>query len=329
MNCMRHVLSGLTLCLLLCCPAKAVRAEGLVLGMLAKSVDDVNFVDAGRGCMDEAVSNGDTCVLVGNNGPASAREQVEALQVAVRRQRFSAMALSVINSGLLGAEIQAWDRAIPVITYDSGFARSESALSQAYVGMDNMQFGRDLGSLARRFRPAGGSVCLMADLHDTNLRQRIDGVRRELSGIPDLPSGQRLTGEGGWTECIRCPWKSGDNVERTMQQIDVTLRGIHPDVLLAVGHWPIMDAEAYRRTVAPFLQDVLSGRTIVICAVGRVLPEQQRLLDEGLIHGLVGADFYEIGRRSYRTMHRLLAGEAVPKITFVPNRFYVRREKGE
>lgn len=298
--------------------------QGLQFGLLAKSVTDQNFIDAGQGCMEEARKNGDVCLLLGNAGPASPRDQVEAIRQAYRRYRFAAVAVSVINSGLVGAELRSWDRTVPVITFDSGFADAEAALSRAYVGMDNAQFGRDLARLAMKLRPHGGRLCLMADLHDTNLLQRIDAVRRELSGIPALPSGRHLAGERGWTESIRCPWACGDDVGRTMQQVELTLAEIRPDVLLSVGHWPIMDPAAYRRMVEPFRQSVLQGQTVVLCAAGTMLPEQRALLDEGLVHGVVSADFTMIGRKCYDVMRKLAAGESAPSRVIVPNRLLGR-----
>ncbi|GAA3977189.1 hypothetical protein GCM10022278_37420 [Allohahella marinimesophila] len=50
------------------------RAEGLTYGIVAKSVSDRNFVDTWEGCNRAAERWGDRCALIGNDGPAQARE---------------------------------------------------------------------------------------------------------------------------------------------------------------------------------------------------------------------------------------------------------------
>ena len=58
-------------------------------------------------------------------------------------------------------------------TFDSPFAAREAPLSQAYIGTDNVAFGRDLASIAINFRPQDRSLRLMSAANDGNLAQRV------------------------------------------------------------------------------------------------------------------------------------------------------------
>lgn len=294
-----------------------VSATGLNFGILGKSVDDANFVDAWRGCADAARKSGDSCVHLGAAGAAQSRLQVLAIQDALASGDFDALAISVINSALVARAVA--PARVPVITFDSPFDAAHDELSRSYVGIDNLAFGQALGRLARRFKPTGGTICLMTAAQDPNLTQRVWGVRQVLSGDARLPMGQRLNGEGGWFESARCPWNSGDSNSRTMAELALTLSVLKPDVFLSVGHWPVIDPVAFRATVEPFREALTRRERVVIAAVGKITPDMERLMSDRLVHGYVSVNFYETGRLAYRTMKQLVEGLPVPGKVDIPS----------
>lgn len=314
---MNTSMARLVLFLALALTPALTQAEGLVFGLVGKSIDDINFVAAGKGCAEEAKRSGDQCLLIGNRGPADYRLQVQAIADAVRNTRFAALAISVTASEAVARAVQALT--IPVITFDSPFKAGDAALSRAYVGTENVEFGRELARIARKLRPQGGSVCLMTAANDGNLAQRVQGLRMELSGQDQRAEGQRLNGEGGWSETERCPWNSADKNQRTLSEVEFTLKHLHPDVFISVGHWPVSDPAAFRKTVAPFSAAIMAQQPVLIIAVGKILPDYAALFDEHLVHGFVSINFEEIGRQSYALMKAVANGQAVPATTPVPS----------
>lgn len=282
-------------------------ATAAEFALVAKSVDDRNFVAAWRGCAEEALRFGDVCLLVGGSGATDPRFQALAIDEALKAGRFAGLAISVTASALVAKAVQL--AKVPIITFDSPFDAKDEHLSLAYVGIDNLAFGRDLAAIANRLRPQGGSLCLMTSANDKNLALRVWGVRQSLSGNRQIPDGQRLNGEGGWTELKRCPWNSADQLERAERELAVTLKDLKPDVFIAVGHWPVVDTTRYRAAVAPYREDLVSKARLMIVATGKISAEQLALLDERLVHGYVSIDFEQIGRHCYRLMRAAVDGK--------------------
>jgi ribose transport system substrate-binding protein len=287
-------------------------------GLVSKSLDDENFKDTAKGCNAVAELNGDRCVLIGAQGHANARGQVLAFKKAVRTGNFSGFAVSVVKSDAV-AEVVRQEVDVPVISFDSPFLPEDADVSTAYVGIDNISFGRDLARAAKQLRPSGGTVFLMGDLHDANIALRIAGVRRELSGREDFTVEKRLDGEDGWYEFKRSPWLAGDEPGRALAQISLMLKNIKPDVFIAVGHWPLVNPDAYHEAVAPFVRDIRTGRHIMIVGVGKITLKIQGLMDNRLVHGVVSIDFFRTGRQVYHILQALSLHETVAPRTVIPN----------
>lgn len=297
-------------------------AGGQKFGLVSKSVDDTNFIDTARACQEAAKGNGDECIHIGGKGAASPRVQAVELENAAKTGIFSAFAVSVIMSDIMADTVRK-SVSVPVITFDSPFSRDDSSVSLSYVGPDNVAFGHDLAKIAMKLRPRGGTFCLMGDMHDPNLGQRIRGVRQMLSGNMEFPGDNHLKGEGGWTESGRSPWNSGDDVERTMGQLAITFGELKPDVFISVGQWPVVDPKAYRKTILPFKEALIKKDLIMVVGVGKILPEYSDLMNEGLIHGFVSIDFPEIGRLSYGLMRDASLGKHVPRVVTTSNKVVV------
>lgn len=294
---------------------------GLRFGLVAKSLDDQNFVDAGLGCAEEARKHGDQCLLFGPRGSSNPRDQVEVIKRVLREQSLDAVAISVTKSDLLADVLRA--QSLPIIAFDSPFDPAHTHLSRTYVGTDNLEYGRELARVVKRFRPQGGTICLMSAMHDVNLGRRVLGVRRELSNDSNFPDGMRLSGEGGWFEADRCPWNASDNIDRSLTQLEVTFRVIKPDVFVSVGSWPFRDSVRYRKMIEPFLEDIITQRRLVITAGGPLLLTHTGLMNQKLIHAFVINNFPEVGRESYRYMKAALEGEMLPPTVYVPTLVWV------
>ena len=297
--------------------AGAVQAAGLTFGILGKSLDDENFVDTWRACATAAAVDGNECRQLSPAGPSHPRTQTLALMKALSSKKYSALSVSVVNSRLIRHSLGR-EASIPLITFDSNFEATEQYLSSAYVGPDNIRFGRDLAIIAKRFKPNGGSLCVMTVQQEPNLMQRLTGIRRELSGNNSFPEDRQLRGENGWFEVDRCLWNAADIQERALRQLDVTLKSIKPEVFITVGHWPILDPEAYREAVNAYQTDIINERIIMIGGVGKLTPERQALLDDHLLHGIVSINFPEMGRQTYEVMKSVVNGEKVPYYQYTP-----------
>lgn len=303
--------------LLLLLAPTVVPAAGLTFGIVSKSVDDGNFVDTWQGCQNEAKRFGDRCLLLGGRGPSQPRTQAQAIDDALKSNQFDALAISVTNSRFIAQTLQ--DSKLPVFTFDSPFEAKQASLSRAYIGTDNLAFGRALAKIAKKLRPQGGSICIISAMHDPNLALRVRGVRQELSGVDSLWTEQRLEGEGGWSESKRCPWNSADDPEHTMAALTITLNKLLPDVILSVGHWPVLDSAGYRKAVQAIQQDLIDKKKLVIVGVGKIQPEQAALMRDKLVHGYVSIDFPKMGKLTYHVMKAAAEGKPFAPVTYTPD----------
>lgn len=283
-------------------------AQGLVFGIVGKSVDDFNFIDTYKGCNQAAKQFGDKCVLLGSTGSANIRTQQKAIKKALETKEFSALAISVINSKFIAQTIE--NTKIPIITFDSPFENKYKHLSKSYVGINNTQFGEDLAKIVKQLQPKGGSVCFMSIQYDPNLQLRVDGMRTEL----------KISKEAKWQEYKRCLWNTSDNMERPLLQLKLTLNYLKPDAFISVGHWPILDIDGYKKTIEPIKEDIINKKHIIVLGIGaKSIPEVELLMKKGLLHGYVSIDFKEIGERSYHIMKDIVNGEKVDSLNFIPN----------
>ncbi|WLQ13212.1 substrate-binding domain-containing protein [Hahella aquimaris] len=316
-----HLFTALSLSL----AASATQASGRIFGIAGKSVEDINFINAWKGCEEEARLNDDTCIHIGEVGPAHFRNQDRALLDAMER-RIDGIAVSITNSEFLFASSlrAASERGIPVITFDSDLEKQHASLRSAYVGPDNLGFGRNLGAQAMRLRPQGGSVCLMSGgPYNPNLNARLQGVRQVLSGDDAFPAGQKLKGENGWQEPERCPWYNWDKYDRALLQMREAIYNKEIHAFVSVGAWPQSDLSLYREILMPAKAEYLDSlNKIIIIGIGTPLPEQLDQLSEKLVHAYVSIDFAEMGRISYRYLKKLSEGERVPEVTYTENRIY-------
>jgi ribose transport system substrate-binding protein len=315
-------LAGLLSALLL---APLASAEALQFALLAKRTDQHFFLEVGQGCAEAAAAEGDTCLLLGASGPAHFRRQNEALEQALGRG-LDGIALSVTHSRWLAEHALKHLGRTPLITFDSDLAPAERHLRRGYVGIDNLAFGRQLGLLVQRFRPQGGRLCILnSSQQDPNLRERLAGIRQQLRGVQGADGAERLAGENGWREVKRCPLYTADNQENALRQLATLLQATELDAIVAVGSWPIYDAEAFRRRLSPLLAelDARGRRPAIVITADEPDARQLALLDDGLVQAYVGAKSREIGRQSYHMLKRLAQGQPVAGQILVDSQVYL------
>ena len=108
--------------------------------------------------------------------------------------------------------------------------------------------------------------------------------------------------------------------DQVVSQFGSVLTDIQPNVVISVGHWPVVDPMLYRRISREVRGQLTSQKIKVLVGVGQISPAYKALLDEGLVHGLVSIDFTEIGRVTYEQMKKAAAGEPVAEVTHTHKR---------
>lgn len=308
------MLRRLLLLSLILSPA-SVWSEGLVFGIVAKSLDDANFVDAWQGCNDAALKNKDTCILIGEHGTAHPRLQAMAIHNALQNYQLAGLAISVTKSDFIAEQLKTTK--VPLITFDSDFNDAYKSYRKAFVGMNNSEIGTNLGKIAKHFYPNGGEVCILTTIFHTNINERMYAVRKTLSNDKDYPETKRLDGENGWHECSRSPLNASGNIYKSLETIVYTLKRIKPDIIISVGHWPIVEPSLYKGKMTPYMDQLISGETKVIVATSPVVLANNHLLDERLIHGYVSISFYKIGEAVYNKMKKIAQGSPIEPTTYI------------
>ncbi len=319
------------LCGLLLAPLAS--AAPLQFALVAKRVDHRFFILAAEGCAEAAQAQGDSCLLLGAAGPTHFRRQNEALKAAFERG-LDGIALSVTHSKWLADHALQRAGKTPLITFDSDLGPAEQPLRKGYVGLDNLLFGQQLGMLAQRFRPQGGRLCILSGSpQDTNLQERIQGIRQQLlrSGRGADGTVDPLNGENGWSESQRCPLYSADDQEKALIQLATLLSTSQVDAIVTTGSWPIYQADAFRRQLGPLLAERGTRGTgpVIIMTADEPDEAQLELLDEGLVQAYLGAQSRELGRQSYRILKHLARDEPIPEKVLVGSHIYLPKASPE
>ncbi|WP_345423205.1 substrate-binding domain-containing protein [Halioxenophilus aromaticivorans] len=290
----------------------SVSAIERTFGIVAKSIDDKNFIDAWQGCNAAALENSDRCVLLGPTGAAHLRKQEQAILGALESGKYDGLAISVIDSKHLAPIIK--DANVPVITFDSPLNKPYASLSQSYVGIDNFELGQSLAELAKLFLRGKEQFCLMTDMHDANLALRVSGVRQVLKA-----SGSSSANAPNWYEWSRSPWNTSDKIDRSLIQLNGTLHSMGQGAVISVGQWPILDEVEYREIATPFFNQFDRQEIVVVLATGgHGVNVAESLLRDGLLHGYVSVDFYAIGSQIYQVLRNLSNGLNVEETYLIP-----------
>ncbi|WP_319582294.1 substrate-binding domain-containing protein [uncultured Pseudodesulfovibrio sp.] len=283
-------------------------AKGRLFFVVAKSESDLNFVRVYNAAKAEAEVHGDRVVLTGGKGKAHFRIQDESIREALR-QSPNGLAVSVLRSEYLveNSFRQVHETGTPVVTFDSDFSEPYRSMRAGYIGTDNVELGRELARQAQKLRPQGGvAVILTGGLDDTNLNDRISGVRQQL-----------VSGDAGsrWSLHARSPIPCRDNYEQALAQLRNMLDDPEVNVIISVGWWAEM-AEGYASLVENYRAQLSRGDKVLVFAGAH--PKQRELFAQRLSHVNIGLDFEEMGRLVYKYLVRLDKGRTIPEVTYTP-----------
>ncbi len=292
-------------------------SRDLTFALVPKAVNNPFFDLARDGCKQaENELDSVECLYIGP-GEHTEQEQAQIVQDLIDRG-IDGIAVSPSNAPLMASVLRRAEEAnIPVITWDSDLLAEDAALRQAYVGTDNYDIGVNLARTTMALKPEGGNICIQSGgAQAANLNQRIQGIRDTMAGSQSAKvPGERLTGQGGWTEIADCPLFTNDDAAVAVQQMGEILTA-HPelDAFVPTGGWPQFVPAAYRQVVGPFHELIASGKLAVVAA--DTLPMQMDLLGEGYSQGQIGQRPFEMGYRAMYLLKDLLEGNAVEDTIF-------------
>ncbi len=290
-------------------PAKA---DPLTFALVPKAMNNPFFDLARDGCMkaqDEL--GGVECLYIGP-GEHTEQEQIQIVQDLITR-RVDGIAVAPSNAPAMGKVLKhASGAGIPVITWDSDLLAQDYDLRASYVGTKNYDIGVNLAKLTMARKPDGGTICIQSGgAAAANHNERMQGIRDTLSGASGTePPGNRLTGQGGWTETDGCPLYTNDDFPLSVQQMaDILAK--YPDLTAFVptGGFPQFVPNAYRQVAASHEDRIRSGALALV--VADTLPMQMDILKDGLSHGQVGQRPYEMGYRAMFVLKDLADGKSV------------------
>lgn len=285
----------------------------LVFAVVPKAMNNPFFDLARDGCKRaEAELEGVRCYYI---GPAehTEHEQVQIVEDLITR-RVDGIAVAPSNAPAMARALQrARAAGIPVVTWDSDLLEEDQALRHTYIGTRNYEIGVRQAEIARKLKPAGGSVCIQSGgPAAANHNERMQGLRDSLSGTASAaPPGVRLEGAGGWTEVAGCPLYSNDDFPLAVTQMaDVMGKYADLDLFVATGGFPQFVEAAYRQVVRVHGERIATGHTLIVAA--DTLPMQMEILRDGLSHGQVGQRPFDMGYRAIYVLRDLTEGRSVP-----------------
>ena len=286
-----------------------------VFALVPKNMNNPFFDQARDGCKKaEAESNGAfECMYIGPGEHGGGDEQVTIVQDLVAK-KVDGIAVSPSNAAAMAVAAQAAkDAGIPMLTWDSDFLPENKDLRVAYIGTHNYEIGTNLAKLVKAVKPNGGTICIQSGgAAAANHNERMQGIRDELSGAKSAESpGDRLTGQGGWTEADGCPLYTDDDFPRSVQQFqDFMAANPNLDAFVPTGGFPQFIPDANRAAVEPYKGKIADKSLALV--VADTLPVQIDQMKEGLSLGQVGQRPFEMGYKTMMALQQMKDGGAPP-----------------
>lgn len=283
--------------------------------LVPKATNNPFFDQALAGCKKaELESNAKfKCLYVGPSEEGGGDEQAQIVAELIAK-KVDGIGVSPTNAAAIAAALQAAKAAgIPVITFNSDLLDSDKGLRAAYIGTHNYDIGVNIAKLVMRIKPTGGKICIQSGgAASVNHNERMQGIRDTLSGIPSpAPPGERLAGQGGWTEVAGCPLYSNDDFAVANQQMeDILDRYPDLDAFTPTGGLPQILPDAYTKTAERVKDKIATGKLALV--VGDTLPVQIDLLKKGLSTGQVGQRPFDMGYKVMRSLLDMKEGKPPP-----------------
>ena len=244
---------------------------------------------------------------------AAVTEEVAIVQDLVAK-KVDGIAVSPANAAAMAVAAQAAkDAGIPMLTWDSDLLPENKDLRVAYIGTHNYEIGTNLAKLVKAIKPKGGTVCIQSGgAAAANHNERMQGIRDELSGVKSAASpGDKLTGQGGWTEAEGCPLYTDDDFPKSVQQFeDFMAKNPTVDAFVPTGGFPQFIPDANRAAVGKYKDQIASKALALV--VADTLPVQIDQMKEGLSLGQVGQRPFEMGYKTMMALWDMKEGKPAP-----------------
>ncbi len=267
---------------------------------------DSPFWDAARAGIDKAVEDlklkdaGYSAAMDTNNGTDEG--QIEKLRQYGTQDDIAAVIISptsASNPAVVDELKKLKDKGVIIGTFDSDFEEKFQSVREFYVGTDNIQGGKVLGTAAMNLRPGGGEYVQFVGLDSQmNAYQRMDGFTSAV-GEKYVQKARRVDD----TDRSR----ARDNVRDSIDQ--------NPNLNILVGIW------SYN---APAIVDVVKEKNVrdkftIVTFDAEQLAIQQ--MGEGMIDAMVVQNPFGMGYDSVKYAFAKLTGdgatvaELFPKMT--------------
>ncbi len=284
----------------------SARAQGLRIAMIAKSTTNPVFVLARKGAetaASELAEKHGVPIQIVWMTPDYEDAQMQAVAIAQAvTDRASAILISCSDASKVTAAINAAvDQGVPVMTFDSDAAESKRF---AFYGVDDEQLGRSvMRELAAELHKKGAVAILGGNADATNLRKRVDGVRKEAA----LNPGIRIVGTFNNSETAREAAEAVISAQKANPQIQGWAM---------IGGWALF---------TPRLMKELDPQKVQVVAVN-ALPAQLAFVENGLAPVLLALPTYNWGYVSVqRIVDKVYLKQDVP--TIIPPMEVVRVTK--
>jgi ribose transport system substrate-binding protein len=255
---------------------------------------DTPFWDAARAGIEKAVEDlklkdaGFTASMDTNNGTDAG--QIEKLRQYGTREDVAAVIItptSATNPAIVDELKKLKEKGVIVGTFDSDLDPKFQSVREVYIGTDNIQGGKVLGTAARNLRPDGGEYVQFVGLESQqNAYQRMDGFT-SAAGEKLVQKGRRIDD----TDRSR----ARDNVRDSIDQ--------NPGLNILVGIW------SYN---APAIVDVVKEKnvrdrfTVVTFDAEQIAIEQ---MGAGMIDAMVVQNPFGMGYDSVKYAFAKLQGD--------------------
>ncbi len=296
--------------------AGAAAAQGQVLAIVVKGLDNPFFEQINLGCHKWNEENEDsdyTCLYTGPASSADEAGEVQIVEDLLNRPDVAAIVISPSNAPLMANLLRRVAPTIPVMTIDADLSAEDASLRATYLGTDNYLMGVKFAEHLAKLKPEGGTVCLqLGNVAAANINARAAGTRDTLAGEQGF---ERLMGQNGWTEIDGCPVFTNDQADLANRQMaDVLTANADLDAFVLVGGWAQFAPQAYAQ-VTDQAMERMTARDLVVIA-GDTLPPQMQALGEGRSHAQMGQRPFEMGYHAPDVMIQLIDGETVEDSLF-------------
>lgn len=299
---MKRILMGAVAVTALLALSPESRAQDkLTFALVPKNVNNPFFDVARDGCKKaEAEAGGKfECLYIGPGEHGGGEEQVQMVNDLIVKG-VDCLAVSPSNAAAMASALAtAKQKGIPTITWDADLLAKDKADRVAYVGTKNYDIGVNLAKLVQELKPNGGTIALQSGgAAAANHNERLQGIRDTLSGTKSAaPPGDKLTGQGGWTEVDVSPLYTDDDATKAVQQLEDTLAKYGDlTAYISTGAFTQWNPDAYRNAVKG-VKDKIDKKELAL-VVADTLPVQMQLLKEGYSLGQVGQRPFEMGYKA-------------------------------